>query len=278
MKITCLGVNSAFAIPGYQTMFLLENVNGCGELKRMLIDCGSDVRFALHDAELTPLDIDAVYVSHLHADHIGGLEAMAFMTYFMNGQYRGEKADVPKPHLMMDANLMDEAWDQSLRGGLKSLQGIECSLETYFNVHRVAKSPGQFVWEGIHVQLVQTIHIVGEFRFRPSFGLILSEPEYTDDERIPEHPYKSKRIFITTDTQFAPAQLQDFYDKADIIIHDCETAPYKSRVHAHYTELAQLPDDTKKKIWLTHYQPDPEQDAVEDGFLGFAQKGQVIEL
>jgi ribonuclease BN (tRNA processing enzyme) len=100
-------------------------------------------------------------------------------------------------------------------------------------------------------------------------------PEYK------EHP----KIFFTCDSQFCPHQIMDFYKEADIIVHDCETGPYKSGVHAHITELETLPDEIKKKMWLTHYQ-DNVVDSWDEwnnrvhkqGFKGFVKKGTVWEF
>lgn len=65
---------------------------------------------------------------------------------------------------------------------------------------------------------------------------------------------------------------------ADVIYHDCETSPFKSGVHAHYNDLKTLPSATKAKMWLYHYQPGEKPDALADGFLGYATKGQSYDF
>ena len=85
-------------------------------------------------------------------------------------------------------------------------------------------------------------------------------------------------VFLTTDTQFAPSQIMDFYRRASIVFQDCETSPYKSGVHAHYSELKTLPGDIRAKMWLYHYQDGALPDAQADGFAGFVKQGQVFEF
>jgi len=87
-----------------------------------------------------------------------------------------------------------------------------------------------------------------------------------------------KNIFITTDTQFNPNQIMQFYRDADLIIQDCETSPFKSGVHAHYTELATLDESIKKKMWLTHYQDGKKANAQKDGFKGYLNKGDILDF
>lgn len=76
-EIIALGTGSAFTMGNWQTNFLISR-NG----KFLLIDCGSDIRWSMDMIGLSFKDIDAVYISHAHADHIGGLEWLGFTRYF----------------------------------------------------------------------------------------------------------------------------------------------------------------------------------------------------
>src|ERR1700733_4386232 len=80
MKLTFIGSGSAFTLGAnnYHSNMLLENAHG----ERLLIDCGSDARHSLHEAGFSYHDIHDVYISHLHADHAGGLEWLGFTTKF----------------------------------------------------------------------------------------------------------------------------------------------------------------------------------------------------
>lgn len=162
--------------------------------KKLLIDCGTDIRFSLTKAHYRPKEIDAVFISHLHADHIGGIEWFAFQRKFACVH------DVPK--LIIHEHLVAPLWDSSLSGGLKTLQDKEASLSDYFEVHEV-KDNKSFDWEGLTLHLIQTIHIYSNQKLMPSYGLMIHS--------------KGKSFFITTDTRFTPNEFQQYYQNATLI-------------------------------------------------------------
>lgn len=262
MKIKFIGTGSAFTSKNFQTNFILEH-NG----RNFLFDCGSDIRFSLQAMGLSYKDIDALYISHLHADHIGGVEYLAFCTWF--------DPNAKTIQLFGNGELLRKAWNNSLKGGLESLQGKVLSLTDYFDVTMV-KPNSSFNWEGIDFTIVQTVHIMNGFAIIPSFGLLFN----TKDEGC------NQKIFLTGDTQFNPNQIMDFYKVANVIVQDCETTPYKSGVHANYDELKTLPPEIKKKMMLVHYQDNVitskdewAEKAKKDGFdYGFMEKGLVLEI
>lgn len=260
MKITFLGSGSAFCMDNYQSNMIIES-NG----KKMLFDCGGDIRWALKEKELSALDIDAVYVSHLHADHVGGMEYIAFVNYFVKTLKSGFK-----PTLYGHGRLLNDLWNRTLRGGLASIQMLDASLDTYFDVCKVGDSK-TFEFAGTSFKLVQSIHIIADTSIVRSYGLMFNSINSTEGP--------GKKVFITSDTQYAPAQIKDFIGASDIVFHDCETAPYASGVHAHYNDLKTLAPELKSKMWLYHYNGnDGLPDAQEDGFRGFVAKGQEFEL
>jgi ribonuclease BN (tRNA processing enzyme) len=254
MQLTFIGTGSAFTLENFQSNMLLEDSG-----KRLLIDCGSDARHALAKLGLGAKDIDALYVSHLHADHIGGIEWLGFSRYFREG---------PKPELFINERLADTLWDTCLRGGMSSHQGVSLTLDHFFaRVHRLPQN-SSFLWGQTECHLIQTVHYMDAYEIVPSYGLIL---------RLNSNP-KVGEVLVTTDTQFAPSQLMVFYRRASVIFHDCETYPHKSGVHAHYTELITLPPEVRAKMWLYHYQDGALPDAKKDGFAGFVERGQTFEF
>jgi len=228
MNITFAGTGSAFAMRNYQTNTIIEQ-NG----KKLLIDAGSDIRFSLKDIGMSYMDIDALYITHLHADHIGGMEYLSFCNYF-------DPNATHKISLYSNYALVNDMWNNSLQGGLQSIQAKQMRLEDYFDVHPVFPN-SSFEWEGIRFDIVQSIHIMNKYAIVPSYGLMINDPD------------TKAKIYYTGDTQFNPNQILDFYQEADIIIQDCETSPFKSGVHANFDDLKTLDDSIIKKMMLQHY-------------------------
>src|SRR5205823_3759526 len=143
----------------YNSNLLIETPDG----KRLLLDCGADARHSLHRLGYDYKDIDAVYISHLHSDHIGGLEWLA-----INRKFNSNNKD--KPDLYARHELIDDLWNKSLSGGLMTVANEIPTLATYFNPYPISEK-GIFVWENITFQTVQTVHIISGFALMPSFGL-----------------------------------------------------------------------------------------------------------
>jgi len=271
LTLKFLGTGSAFDVTrlGQTNAYLLNEENQ----NILLIDCGSDCRHTFFRQGLKLQQVDGVYISHLHADHIGGMEWLAFSTYFNPG--------INQPKLYANHSLMHELWDKSLRGGLESVQKKVCNLTDYFECHPVYPN-GSFKWGGAEITPVQTVHVMNGMEIVYSYGLMIDlAPDMGSHERwVAREDGHCTRAFYTADTQFAPRQLLDFYQDADIIFHDCETAAFRSNVHAHYDDLKELPDETKKKMWLMHYQLVKDEDLAlrDDGFAGFVEPGHAFKL
>jgi ribonuclease BN (tRNA processing enzyme) len=214
MKITFLGSGSAFCTENFQSNIIID-VDG----RKLLFDCGGDIRWALKEKGISLMDIEDIYISHLHADHTGGLEFAAFATYFGRVVQGGKKIK-----LIAQDQLLRDLWDKSLSGGLSSIQMIDSTLETFFDLVPIQNN-GKFIVgeKGYEFDLVQTIHVIADRSFVKSYGLKF-------------HTGKNM-VFITSDTQWAPHQLRDFIKSSDVVFHDCETSKFPSGVHAHYEDL-----------------------------------------
>jgi ribonuclease BN (tRNA processing enzyme) len=295
MRIKVVGCGNAFSHENYNQSFLLEE-NG----RTMLVDCGHRIPLALQDPKVNESieNIDDIYISHAHADHIGGLEEVAFTRYDWINRPRTYKdfgTNTKPPRLIANKDLLQNLWDKSLRGGLESMEGFVSNLSTFFEPVPVEPNI-EFEWEGWKVDLIQQVHVMSGSVIMPSFGIMFKKDGH-------------ESLYIVTDSQHcSPRQIEDFYRKADIIIQDCECIGvlpetrrflFGSGVHANYAQLAgyesansiKLDESIKEKMWLSHYQDfvkyneDFQGDmcswddhANKDGFKGFLEVGQELEI
>lgn len=265
MKIHFIGTGSAFTLRNFHTNYLIEQ-NG----KFFLVDAGGDVRLALHkySTPMTYKNIDAFYISHLHADHAGGVEYLGFNCHFDKVRERMQ--------MFINNKLFIQGWQHTWSGGLASVEGKVITLEDCFDITTIRENT-KFFWEEIEFQIVQTVHIMNGFAIVPSYGLMAKDPT------------TQKTVYFTTDTQFCPHQMMNFYNHSDLILQDCETTPFKSGVHSNFLDLVTLPTEIKAKMFLTHYQDNIlgendlvssewETKAKDAGFRGFAQRRTSIEI
>jgi ribonuclease BN (tRNA processing enzyme) len=290
MKLTVIGCGNAFSNLNYNQSFLLEEGSS-----KMLVDCGQQISRALHDQKIDLNSITDVYITHAHSDHISSLAALSFQRYdWMNKPHHYSEGNYA-PRLIANEKLMEDLWNHSLKGGLNSMEGFDATLETFFETKPI-KANEEFEWEGWTVKLIQQVHVLTGSVIMPSFGLFFEKKGH-------------QSLFLTTDAQyFQPEQVGVFYEKADIIIQDCEcigvdtvakNLDFKSGVHANYGQLAGnynansmvLSEDIKKKLYLSHYQDfvtegkdykgntcDWQLLANTDGFAGFVYVGMEMEI
>lgn len=247
MKILFLGVSPALAAGQgiFQSNMLIESKSGL----KLLIDCGSDIKNSLHAQSYTHCDIDGVYISHLHSDHIGGLEWLAFCKYFIEKK---------KPKLYISGDQREALWTHALSAGMSTLENEQAQLSTYFDVQPITHH--EFVWENYSFHLIKTYHTISNQKMLPSYGLLISTGLH--------------KIFISTDARFSPDILERVYKEADVIFHDCETYPTPSQQHAHYEDLKTLDPSIKSKMWLYNYDEQQKPDAQKEGFKGCVVAGQ----
>jgi ribonuclease BN (tRNA processing enzyme) len=293
MKIQVIGCGTAFSKINFNSSFLLEESG-----QRFLIDCGYQIPAALDHHGIDIKTIDSIYISHAHADHVGGIESVAFQRYDWKGKpchwsHFGNNCEAP--FLYANQKLMCDLWNKTLRGGLESLEGLDADLETYFCTQPLPAND-TFWWAGWKCSLIQQVHIMTGSVISNTFGLMMEREGH-------------QTIYFTTDSQHcSPHQLEVFYRKADLIFQDCEVigfdtttniSKFMSNVHANYAQLAGtfgcnstvLPPEIKKKMWLTHYQDCVTQErdcfgygcdwnarAKHDGFGGICKLGETYEV
>lgn len=88
MKICPLGVGGAFTKSNYHNNYIIE-LDGTF----LLVDAGTTLRNSLPEAGYHYLSVDFVFISHLHSDHVGGLEELIMRRFwhFEEGQHQPKK-------------------------------------------------------------------------------------------------------------------------------------------------------------------------------------------
>jgi ribonuclease BN (tRNA processing enzyme) len=223
MQIIPLGVGSALALTLDNSNFLVRPARG----ESFVVDFGHTAPHALAKHGFDIGEAGRVFVSHLHSDHIGGLECLGFTTRFVRGS--------PRPVLYAPAPIFDFLWPRALEAGM----GHGGVLEDFFDPRPLA--PGAAVRVGsVSVRPLPVRHVEG----RPNFGYLLHDE------------VSGGRAFLTCDSRFAPELLEDHCRDADLIFHDVELGGTPSGVHARLDELAGLPEAWQQKIILVHYSDD----------------------
>ena len=227
--------------PGTGGLGTLRNFQACMVIQdrdiNMLIDCGTDAKRSLDNVGLNARDVDTVYLTHQHSDHIGGLEWLGFATYF-------DKI-AKRPIVVAEDQLMDQI--RASLVGMDCVGGKDTEFTDFFYPLKfnVWEDDPCFVLDDALFEVKIMKHIIGMKRITATYGIMFEDVDVT------EILGRRSKIFYTGDA----CVLEDFssYENAGLIIHDCETSDFHSGVHAHYAELRELPIELKSKMLLTHY-------------------------
>ena len=256
LSIFFIGTGSAFSKINFQTNFLI--VKGQDNI---LVDCGSLCNYALETQYNTRIgEIKNILLTHPHADHIGGIEELALVGYYVKRSMT---------NMIITDEFKKKLWNESLRGGIQFSETGKMTFDDYFlqlKPKLLQKKPFQ-IYEinvgAINLKLFRTRHVTtyknSLRKSQISYGLIIDN-----------------KILFSGDTQFNKPQLEYLFSNYNIeaVFHDCDFAGYSEGVHASYRQLLTLPKEMKEKMYLCHYNSSAEKASpVEDGFAGFTRPG-----
>ncbi len=238
VRLQMVGTGSAFAKAYFNNSALVFD----GDFA-LMIDFGFTAPYSLHRIGF-PLDrINGVLITHLHADHIGGLEELSFQMKYV---YR------KKLKLLVPEDLMFPLWEHSLKAGIESPKEGITGLHDLFDVVPLRENTVHRLSDHLEVELMRTPHIPD----KPSYSLFLN-----------------RDLFYSSDMKFSRDILDHvhFTRKCRHILHDCQLHP-PGAVHATLDELLTLPEEIQEKIHLMHYGDDMEQFIGRTGKMTFLKQ------
>ena len=222
-EVVALGVGDTFSERHHPTSLLLVAENF-----HLAIDCPDMYRRVLKDASdkgagtLNISDIDDVLLTHVHGDHMNGLEGFGFFKHFAEGK---------QTRLHTIPEVREGIWERRLQASMGQLwtgeRFREMAFEDYFDAHVLS-------WEGVNqigpfeVELRRTRHHVPTCALRVHF--------------------QNRILGYSCDTAFDP-DLIEWLSDADLIIHETNLGP----AHTLASDLAELPEALRRKMRLVHY-------------------------
>ncbi|MEP7126446.1 MAG: MBL fold metallo-hydrolase [Byssovorax sp.] len=245
LSVRVVGVGDAFTALHYNACLLIESPS-----TRLLIDAPPALARALRECAKEPServgldDIDHVLITHLHGDHVGGLEQLLFYRRFVTGKKAAVYA-VPE--------VLRGLWDTRLRGGMETLLdapgGVArtLSLEDYAQV--IPLGHGATTIGDLTVEHRPTIHHIPTSAVRVKHG--------------------AASVGYSADTAFDPT-LVAWLERADLFFHETNLG-----IHTPLASLVALPEATRARMRLIHY---PDFHDVASSPIACATEGERIRL
>ena len=203
MKLVVLGSGTSFPHPGRGAAgYWLE-----AESARILLDISADVPHRMASEQLDWVNLDAIWLSHFHLDHIGGLAPFLF----------GARSARQTQHRVRPLRICGPV------GFIEILQAINQS-----NNYRLLEQP--FPLE------LKEVEPGSDFELVPGLDAVAFSTPHTTESLAIRLKDKSGRVLVyTSDTGFS-VELVEFARGADLLLMECSF--YENKPVTTHLELA----------------------------------------
>lgn len=246
LQIQMLGTGSAFSKKYYNTSALIRSTDA-----NILIDCGATTPKSLYEIGIELDQIDGILISHIHADHIGGLEEVAFRLFYNYNRKRVK--------LYLTEALAQLLWENSLKGGLYNPEEGFNQLQDYFELVFLEENVPFEISPELTIEIIPTLHIAQKL----NYSIFINH-----------------RTFYSADMQFNKELLINevvHTRNCHTILHDCQLSG-PGYVHTTLEELLTLPENIQKLVYLMHYDDHMPDFIGQTGHMTFIHKHDIIEI
>ena len=276
LLLAVLGSGEAFSRRYGTTCSVLTLPGGA----RWLIDCGRQAPEQLAREGIGWHQLDGQLITHVHGDHVYGLEEFAFVRYYCGGD--GVEAVMKggaRPKLMAHSAVCAELWEvlgPSLRyRSDASGNPVAGELSDYFE--RLApvriEPPCRAAWNHVEVFRSGELEIVAR-ETRHVHG----KPCTSFEIGLPGT--NGRCAWWSGDSVVDAELLQRLSARTSVFFHDCTFSEFPGQVHGLFSDFEKLPASLRDKIVLMHHEDALEQYRPRAESLGFrlALPGDVFNL
>jgi ribonuclease BN (tRNA processing enzyme) len=244
-EVVVLGNGDAFSDRRRPTSFLLRAGGAT-----LAVDCPDAYRAVLREAgeksglNLAVEDVQDLLLTHLHGDHVNGLEALGFLQALILKR---------RLRLWTTPEVLEVIWEQRLRAAMSWLwngrEFMEKRFEDFFDPRPLAWTEENAIGP-FRVKIRRTVHHI------PTSALLVEA--------------EGKRWGYSCDTAFDPG-LIEFLEPADEIFHETNYGP----AHTPIAALEALPQHIRAKVRLVHVPDDFREGSCA---MPVAQQGDVVRV
>jgi ribonuclease BN (tRNA processing enzyme) len=219
MKLTVIGSGDAFSAGGrFQSCYMVEDGRS-----RYLLDFGATSLMALQRSAIVSNSIRAIFISHLHGDHFGGLPFLFIDAIFISRR--------TEPLVIAGPPGIEARFWLAIQAFYPGMEAVERKFELRFVELRPGASAGV---EGMDVEVFPMRHVSSE----PCFALRLSQ--------------NGKVLAFTGDTGWTENVIAAGRG-ADLYLMECYQYDFRLDLHLDYLQIAgQAAAIGAKRILLTH--------------------------